>query len=136
MERGIRLSSGWNTRSSSPSCMLRPTTATSIPSIKKIESADYKLIAAFNRTHYNGRIAHVTGIVNIPAKDYERMRHSSTAMASLDFPQMAQSIDRFISKVKTETNGEVVGDLEIVRISLDLSGPECDQPAVAARGHR
>jgi 2-polyprenyl-6-methoxyphenol hydroxylase-like FAD-dependent oxidoreductase len=29
-------------------------------------------------------------------------------------------MDRFIGKVKTETNGELVGDLEIVRIPLDL----------------
>jgi 2-polyprenyl-6-methoxyphenol hydroxylase-like FAD-dependent oxidoreductase len=29
-------------------------------------------------------------------------------------------MDRFIAKVKTETKGEIVGDLEIVRIPLDL----------------
>ena len=31
-----------------------------------------------------------------------------------------QSMDRFIDKVKQETNGEVVGELEIIRIPLDL----------------
>ena len=29
-------------------------------------------------------------------------------------------MDRFIDKVKEETNGEIVGDLEIIRIPLDL----------------
>ena len=29
-------------------------------------------------------------------------------------------MDRFIAKIKQETSGELVGDLEIVRISLDL----------------
>jgi 2-polyprenyl-6-methoxyphenol hydroxylase-like FAD-dependent oxidoreductase len=29
-------------------------------------------------------------------------------------------MDRFIAKVKEETNGEIVGDLEIIRIPLDL----------------
>ena len=88
---------------------------------KNIESAYYKFIPAVNRTHYDGRITHVTGIVNIPAEDYERMpsRFDGEWLRS-NFPQVAQSMDRFISKVKTETNGEIVGDLEIVRISLDL----------------
>ena len=29
-------------------------------------------------------------------------------------------MDRFIDKVKQETHGEIIGDLEIVRIPLDL----------------
>jgi len=37
-----------------------------------------------------------------------------------NFPQIAQSMDRFIDKIKEETHGELVGDLEIVRIPLDL----------------
>ena len=36
------------------------------------------------------------------------------------FPEVARSMDRFIAKVKLETNGEVVGDLEIIRIPLNL----------------
>src|SRR5262249_3795111 len=35
-------------------------------------------------------------------------------------PDVAQSMDRFIDKIKQETNGEVLGELEIVRIPLDL----------------
>ena len=37
-----------------------------------------------------------------------------------DFPSVAQSMDRFIDKIKEETHGEILGDLEIVRIPLDL----------------
>ena len=36
------------------------------------------------------------------------------------FPDVAQSMDRFIDKVKAETHGELVGDLEITRIPLDV----------------
>src|SRR4029450_11510497 len=37
-----------------------------------------------------------------------------------NFPSVAQSMDRFIDKIKEETHGEVLGDLDIVRIPLDL----------------
>jgi 2-polyprenyl-6-methoxyphenol hydroxylase-like FAD-dependent oxidoreductase len=88
---------------------------------KNIDNAYYKFIPAVNRTCYDGRITHVTGIVNIPAEDYERMPSRFDGQwLRRNFPQVAQSMDRFIAKVKTETNGEIVGDLEIVRIPLDL----------------
>jgi hypothetical protein len=88
---------------------------------KNIDNAYYKFIPAVNRTYYDGRITHVTGIVTIPAEDYERMpsRFDGQWLRG-NFPHVAQSMDRFIEKVKTETNGEIVGDLEIVRIPLDL----------------
>jgi 2-polyprenyl-6-methoxyphenol hydroxylase-like FAD-dependent oxidoreductase len=88
---------------------------------KNIENAYYKFIPAVNRTYHDGRLTHVTGIVNIPAEDYERMpsRFDGQWLRS-NFPRVAQSMDRFIAKVKTETSGAVVGDLEIVRIPLDL----------------
>ena len=88
---------------------------------KNIQNARYKFIPAVNRTYYDGSISHVTGIVNITAEDYERMpsRFDGNWLRS-NFPHVAQSMDRFIAKVKQETNGELVGDLEIVRIPLDL----------------
>jgi 2-polyprenyl-6-methoxyphenol hydroxylase-like FAD-dependent oxidoreductase len=88
---------------------------------KNIDNAHYKFIPAVNRTSYDGRITHVTGIVNIPAEDYERMpsRFDGQWLRG-NFPQVAQSMDRFIAKVRTETDGQIVGDLEIVRIPLDL----------------
>jgi 2-polyprenyl-6-methoxyphenol hydroxylase-like FAD-dependent oxidoreductase len=74
-----------------------------------------------HRTHYDGRVSHVTGIVNISADEYQAMpsRFDGEWLRS-NFASVAQSMDRFIDKIKEETNGEVLGDLEIVRIPLDL----------------
>jgi 2-polyprenyl-6-methoxyphenol hydroxylase-like FAD-dependent oxidoreductase len=59
--------------------------------------------------------------VNIPAEEYERMPSRFDGQwLRQHFPHVAQSMDRFIAKVKTETSGTIVGDLEIVRIPLDL----------------
>jgi hypothetical protein len=76
---------------------------------------------AVHRTYYDGQLTHVTGIVNISAEDYERLpsRFDGEWLRS-NFPQVAQSMDRFIAKVKTETHGAIVGDLEMVRITLVL----------------
>ena len=67
---------------------------------KNIDNAYYKFIPAVNRTYYDGSITHVTGIVNIPAEDYERMpsRFDGQWLRS-NFPHVAQSMDRFIAKV-------------------------------------
>ena len=88
---------------------------------KNIENAYYKFIPAVHRTYCDGSITHVTGIVNISAEDYQRMpsRFDGQWLRS-NFPHIAQSMDHFIAKVKTETNGAIVGDLEIIRIPLDL----------------
>ncbi len=88
---------------------------------KNIENAHYKFIPMVNRTHYDGSVSHVTGIVNITAEEYDAMppRFDGAWLRS-NFPDAAQSMDRFIDKVRQETHGEVVGDLEIVRIPLDL----------------
>ena len=37
-----------------------------------------------------------------------------------NFPHVAQSMDRFIARIKQESNGELLSDLEIIRIPLDL----------------
>ena len=88
---------------------------------KNIENAYYKFIPAVNRTYYDGRITHVTGIVNIPAEDYAQMPSRFDGQWLRDhFPQIARSMDRFIAKVRAETGGEIVGDLESVRIPLNL----------------
>jgi 2-polyprenyl-6-methoxyphenol hydroxylase-like FAD-dependent oxidoreductase len=88
---------------------------------KNIENAHYKFIPMVHRTHYDGSVSHVTGIVNISAEDYEAMpsRFDGEWLRS-NFPGVAQSMDRFIDKIKEETHGEILGDLEIVRIPLDL----------------
>jgi 2-polyprenyl-6-methoxyphenol hydroxylase-like FAD-dependent oxidoreductase len=88
---------------------------------KNIENPQYKFIPMVHRTHYDGSVSHVTGIVNISAEDYEAMpsRFEGEWLRS-NFPGVAQSMDRFIDKIKQETHGEILGDLEILRIPLDL----------------
>jgi 2-polyprenyl-6-methoxyphenol hydroxylase-like FAD-dependent oxidoreductase len=88
---------------------------------KNIENVTYKFIPAVDRTCYDGNISHVTGIVNITAEDYEAMPPQFDGQWLRDnFPGVAQSMDRFIDKIKQESHGELMGDLEIVRIPLVL----------------
>jgi len=89
--------------------------------VKNIDNPHYKFIPAVNRTYYDGAVSHVTGIVTISAEDYARMpsRFDGDWLRS-NFPNVAESMDRFIDKIKQETHGEIVGDLEIIRIPLDL----------------
>jgi 2-polyprenyl-6-methoxyphenol hydroxylase-like FAD-dependent oxidoreductase len=88
---------------------------------KNIENPHYKFIPMVNRTHYDGSVSHVTGIVNISADEYAAMppRFDGEWLRG-NFPDVVHSMDRFIDKVRQETAGEVIGDLEIVRIPLDL----------------
>jgi 2-polyprenyl-6-methoxyphenol hydroxylase-like FAD-dependent oxidoreductase len=88
---------------------------------KNIENAQYKFIPMVNRTHYDGNVSHVTGIVNITQEEYEAMpgRFDGEWLRA-NFPGVAQSMDRFVDKVRQESNGEIIGDFEVVRIPLDL----------------
>ena len=88
---------------------------------KNIGNPRYKFIPMVHRTHYDGSVSHVTGIVNISAGEYEAMPSQfDGGWLRSNFPGVAQSMDRFIAKIKQETHGEILGDLEIVRIPLDL----------------
>jgi 2-polyprenyl-6-methoxyphenol hydroxylase-like FAD-dependent oxidoreductase len=88
---------------------------------KNIGNARYKFIPALSRTCYDGETTHVTGIVSISPDDYEKMpARCDGAWLRANFSDAARSMDRFIDKVREETHGEVVGDLEIIRIPLDL----------------
>jgi 2-polyprenyl-6-methoxyphenol hydroxylase-like FAD-dependent oxidoreductase len=88
---------------------------------KNAENDRYKFIPAVHRTYYDGATTHVTGIVSISPEEYEAMPSKFDGVWLRDnFPSVAQSMDRFIDKIKEETHGEVLGDLEIVRIPLDL----------------
>jgi 2-polyprenyl-6-methoxyphenol hydroxylase-like FAD-dependent oxidoreductase len=88
---------------------------------KNAENPEYKFIPAVDRTYYDGNISHVTGIVNITAEDYAAMPSQFDGeWLRGHFPDVARSMDRFIDKVKQETHGEVMGDLEIVRIPMNL----------------
>ena len=88
---------------------------------KNKDNPRYKFIPMVHRTHYDGNVSHVTGIVNISPEEYEAMpsRFDGEWLRE-NAPDVAESMDRFIDEIKQETQGEVLGDLEIVRIPLDL----------------
>jgi 2-polyprenyl-6-methoxyphenol hydroxylase-like FAD-dependent oxidoreductase len=88
---------------------------------KNAENRHYKFIPAVDRTCYDGNMSFVSGIVNITPQDYEAMPPTFDGQwLRIHFPQVAHSMDRFIDKIKQETHGEIIGDLEIVRIPLNL----------------
>ena len=88
---------------------------------KNAGNAHYKFIPSVHRTFNDGNISHVTGIVNITAEDYEAMpSHFDGPWLRANFPDAAASMDRFIDKIKAETHGEVIGELEIIRIPMNL----------------
>ncbi len=88
---------------------------------KNVENANYKFIPMVSRVSYDGTVSHVTGIVTIAAEEFEAMppRFDGEWLRE-HFPDVARSMDRFIDKVKEETQGDVVGDIEIIRIPLNL----------------
>ena len=88
---------------------------------KNVENLHYKFIPAVDRTCYNGNLSFVSGIVNITTEDYNAMPATFDGQwLRVHFPQVARSMDRFIDKIKQETHGEIVSDVEVVRIPLNL----------------
>jgi len=88
---------------------------------KNVENLHYKFIPTVDRISYDGNISFVSGIVNITADDYEAMPATFDGQwLRIHFPQVARSMDHFIDKIKQETHGEIIGNLEIVRIPLNL----------------
>jgi 2-polyprenyl-6-methoxyphenol hydroxylase-like FAD-dependent oxidoreductase len=88
---------------------------------KNVDNPAHKFIPAVRRTHYDGSITHVTGIVNITEEQFDAMPPTCDgALLRERFPEVARSMDRFIDKIKAESHGEIIGDLEVVRIPLDL----------------
>ena len=88
---------------------------------KNVDNTEYKFIPAVDRTCFDGDISHVTGIVNISPDDFERMPSQFDGrLLRRQFPAVARSMDRFIDKIQQETHGEILGDLEVVRIPLNL----------------
>ena len=88
---------------------------------KNVENVDYKFIPAVHRTFYDGSVSHVTGIVSISQDEYAAMPPTFDGTWLRDhFPRVATSMDRFIDKVRSETHGALVGDLDITRIPLDV----------------
>jgi 2-polyprenyl-6-methoxyphenol hydroxylase-like FAD-dependent oxidoreductase len=88
---------------------------------KNVDSTGYKFIPAVHRTCYDNGVTHVTGIVSISTEEFEAMpSRFDGAWLREHFPGVAASMDNFIDQVKRETNGELIGDLDITRIPLDV----------------
>jgi 2-polyprenyl-6-methoxyphenol hydroxylase-like FAD-dependent oxidoreductase len=88
---------------------------------KNVENPRYKFIPMVSRVCTDGTLSHVTGIVTIASDEHEAMpKRFDGEWLRANFPEIARSMDRFIAKVKEETQGEVVGDLEIINIPLNL----------------
>jgi 2-polyprenyl-6-methoxyphenol hydroxylase-like FAD-dependent oxidoreductase len=88
---------------------------------KNVENAAYKFIPAVDRTHYDGDVSHVTGIVAITPGEYAEMpARVDGQWLRGHFPGVAKSMDRFIDKISQEVDGEMLGDLEVVRIPMLL----------------
>jgi 2-polyprenyl-6-methoxyphenol hydroxylase-like FAD-dependent oxidoreductase len=88
---------------------------------KNVENPRYKFIPMVHRVCHDGAVSHVTGIVSISAEEYEAMpKQFDGAWLRENFPGVAHSMDRFIDKIKEETHGELIGDLEVIRIPLNL----------------
>jgi len=90
---------------------------------KNRDNTDYKFIPAVHRTYYDGDVSHVTGIIGVTREDFEAMPPVfDGALLRERFPHIAVSMDRFIDRIKEETDGEIVGNLEVTRIPLDVYG--------------
>ena len=88
---------------------------------KNADNLQYKFIPAVHRTYQDGSISHVAGIVHITAAEYEAMPAKFDGeWLSSNFPEVAESMDRFIDKIQQETHGELIADLQVVRIPLNL----------------
>ena len=88
---------------------------------KNVENPHYKFIPFVDRTCYDGNITFVSGIVNITPEDYNVMPATFDGQwLRANFPQVAVSMDHFIEKIKQETHGEIISNLEVVRIPLNL----------------
>ena len=88
---------------------------------KNVGNLKYKFIPAVDRIAYDGDISHVTGIVNVTAEDYEAMppKFDGQWLRS-HIPEHTQTKERLKDKIKEETPGEIIGDLEMMRIPLNL----------------
>ena len=88
---------------------------------KNVENQNYKFIPAVDRICYDGNTSFVSGIVNITSQDFDAMPPTFDGdWLRSNFPNVARSMDHFIDKVKQETNGEIIGNIEVVRIPLNL----------------
>ncbi|MSO95933.1 MAG: hypothetical protein EXQ81_09090 [Thermoleophilia bacterium] len=88
---------------------------------KNAENPHYKFIPSVARTSHDGNVSHVTGIIHITSDEAAAMPpHFDGEWLRGNFPEAAGSMERFIDKIKAETHGEIIGDLQVICIPLNL----------------
>ena len=88
---------------------------------KNRENTQYKFVPAVDRIAQDAGTTHVTGIISISAEDFSIMpAHCDGDFLREKFPSVALSVDRFIASVHDETMGEILSELDVIRIPLDL----------------
>ena len=87
---------------------------------------------------YDGDVTHVTGFVTISPRSSRRCRRSSTGRGCASTsPGLPTSMDRFIDRMREESHGELVGDLDDhPDPARPVSRPQRHEPAVAPVGAR
>ena len=81
----------------------------------------YKFIPAVDRIAQDAETSHVFGIINISPEDYAAMPPKCNGdHLRKHFPAVAASMDGFINQIYLETQGKILGEIDIVRIPLNL----------------
>ena len=81
----------------------------------------YKFIPAVDRIAQDAETTHVFGIINISPEDYAAMPPQCNGdHLRKHFPAVAESMDRFIKQIHQETQGEILGEIDVIRIPLNL----------------
>ncbi len=89
--------------------------------VKNSDNPTYKFIPSVARTFSDANVSHVTGLVSITSEEAATMpQQSDGEWLRANRPEVAKSMDRFIDRIKGETHGEIVGDLEVLCIPLNL----------------
>ncbi len=84
-------------------------------------NSKYKFVPAVGRIAQDEGTTHVTGIISISDEDFLAFPPRCNGdFLRKNFPLVAQSMDRFIASVCEETHGEVLGEIDVIRIPLDL----------------
>ena len=88
---------------------------------KNSDNRTYKFIPSVARTFSDGDVSHVTGLVSLTSEEAATIPNECDGeWLRANRPEVAKSMDRFIDRVKGETHGEIVGDLQVLCIPLNL----------------
>jgi len=88
---------------------------------KNSDNRTYKFIPSVARTFSDGDVSHVTGLVSITSEEAATIPNECDGeWLRANRPEVAKSMDRFIDRIKGETHGEIVGDLQVLCIPLNL----------------